>query len=94
MNRNQERLASNALYGMAIGTLLFLAGLSLTVWSWGLATPLGVPLMMAGVGFPFLEAYMASHGQEWAGFEGPVVMDRKESGHYHGQTLVRHNLDG
>lgn len=67
MTRENERMANNTLNGLAMGAMLFFGGLFLTIWSWGLASPLGVPLMMAGICFPFLEAYMARNGVDWAG---------------------------
>jgi hypothetical protein len=68
MNRDSHRMAYNTLDGLAMAALLFFGGLFLTIWSWGAASPLGVPLMMAGICVPFLQAFMARHGESsWAG---------------------------
>ena len=67
MNREVQRMANNTLNGLAVGAMLFFTGLFVTVCSWGAASPLGIPLMVAGILFPFLEAYLGHQEPDWAG---------------------------
>ncbi len=67
MNRVKERMMSNVLNGFALGAMLFLGGLFLTIASLGFASPIGVPMMIAGVVIPFFEAYRAREGRNWIG---------------------------
>lgn len=69
MNREKakERMMSNVLNGLALGAFLFLGGLFLTIWSLGLASPVGVPMMIVGLVLPFFEAYRAREGRNWIG---------------------------
>lgn len=67
MNRVKERMMSNVLNGFALGAMLFLGGLFLTIASLGFASPIGVPMMIAGLVIPFFEAHRAKEGRNWIG---------------------------
>lgn len=67
MNRVKERMMSNVLNGFALGAMLFFGGLFLTIASLGFASPVGVPMMIAGIVIPFFEARRASEGRNWIG---------------------------
>lgn len=89
MIRSQKSLAGNSLTGMTVGVLLFLGGLFLNVWSLGIASPLGLPLMLAGAVLPFLEAYLARRGESWSGYDGPVLSHRDDLRRYATQNVAR-----
>lgn len=96
MNRENKRMARNTLNGLAIGALLFLGGLFLTIWSWGFAAPLGIPMMLMGVAFPFLEAKMAKDGKTWLGGDpgkGAVMTRQEGREKVLQQANARHQID-
>ena len=67
----KQRMPSNVLNGLALGAFLFLGGLFLCVWSFDLAAPLGVPMMVVGVVLPFYEFKRAREGYNWIGSVRP-----------------------
>lgn len=63
----KERMFSNVINGTALGAVLFFGGLFFTIGTFGFASPIGVPMMIAGLALPFWEAYRAKEGRNWIG---------------------------
>lgn len=64
---NLWRILRNIFEGLTMGLFLFLGGLFLTVWTWGVGAVIGVPMMILGLAFPFLEGRMGAEGKSWTG---------------------------
>lgn len=90
-NLEYKRAAKNGLNGLAMGLGLFLAGLFTTIWSWGLAGGLGVPMMLGGLALPFWSMYQARRGRNWVGVRSgqTAVKSRREIGEERARVMHR-----
>lgn len=87
MNSSNEPIGTKSNSARSIGFFLFLGGLVMMFGTYATGAPIAIPLMVVGLAYPLVHAYMVRRGADWdedLGRDRPVVMSSRE-----GRRLVR-----